>query len=97
MEGESAKRYHSCKEIFAELSAYLDVELPADACREIEEHLAGCSPCVDFVSSLRKTVELCRRYEPGALPEPLTRRVREQLLSAYNGVLAARKGPPGAA
>ena len=37
-----------CKQIFALLSQYLDLELPPDACEKIEAHIAGCSPCVDF-------------------------------------------------
>lgn len=91
MQGETGKRFESCKEIFAELSAYLDADLPPDACTGIEQHLAGCAPCIDFIHSLRKTVEICRRYEPGELPEPLSRTAREQLLGAYQSMLAARK------
>ena len=56
------QRSGQCKEIFALLSDYLNLELPAEACQEIETHLSGCAPCVEFVESLRKTIELCRRY-----------------------------------
>ena len=35
-----------CRRIFATLSAYLDLELPPQACREMAAHLAGCPPCV---------------------------------------------------
>jgi len=80
-----------CKEVFALLSEYLNLELPRGACQEIETHLAGCPPCIEFVDSLRKTVELCRRYRPAELPEPLARKAREQLLDAYQRMLA-RKG-----
>lgn len=80
----------SCKEIFAQLSDYLNLELPTDACAEIEMHLAGCAPCVDFVESLRKTIELCRQYHPAELPRELGAQAREQLLSAYKTMLTAR-------
>jgi anti-sigma factor RsiW len=96
MESEKQRRFQSCREVFAELSAYLDAELPEEACQEIEEHVAGCVPCIEFVNSLRKTVEICRRYEPGALPEPLTTRAREQLLGAYRSMLSARRSGPSA-
>lgn len=88
---EPRRHFESCREIFAELSAYLDGELPEDACREIEEHLRGCSPCEAFLASLRTTVELCRRYAPGALPGPIEQEAREQLWRAYEQMLARRR------
>jgi Putative zinc-finger len=81
----------NCKEVFALLSGYLNLELPTDACKEIEDHLAGCPPCVEFVDSLRKTIELCRQYCPIELPEPMATHAREELLNAYQKMLAARK------
>jgi len=88
---ETHKHLEKCKEVFALLSEYLNLELPADACQEIEKHLAGCAPCVEFAESLRKTVELCRRYEPAELPGPLGDSARAQLLDAYQKMLAARQ------
>lgn len=79
-----------CKETFALLSDYLNLELPPDACAEIESHLAGCSPCIEFAESLRKTVELCRRYRPAELPDAISAQAREQLVDAYQKMLAAR-------
>jgi hypothetical protein len=81
----------SCKEVFALLSDYLNLELPPDACRYIEHHLAGCSPCIEFAESLRKTVELCRQYRPAELPGPLGAQAREKLQRAYEKMLAARQ------
>ena len=81
-----------CKEVFALLSDYLNLELPEEACQEIENHLAGCPPCIEFAEGLRKTVQLCREYRPSELPEPLGQQTREQLLAAYQKMLAARKG-----
>lgn len=91
-EMESHERTEKCKEIFSLLSEYLDLELPPDACQEIESHLAGCPPCIEFAESLRKTVEICRGYRPSELPEPIGKEAREQLLGAYRKVLAARSG-----
>lgn len=88
---ETHQPSEQCKEIFALLSDYLNVELPPDACREIETHLNGCAPCVEFVESLRKTIELCRRYRPSELPSPLGDSARAELLAAYRKMLAARK------
>jgi len=73
----------SCKEVFALLSQYIDLELPPDACEQIRHHLQGCPPCIDFAESLRSTVELCRKYEPSDLPKPLADEARAQLQRAW--------------
>lgn len=85
-----AHEHGNCSEIFAMLSAYLDLELPPETCREIEEHLAGCPPCIEFVESLRKTVDLCRHYEPTETPAPLAEEARRDLMAAYQRMLEAR-------
>lgn len=87
---ESHERTERCKEVFALLSDYLNLELPPDACEDIEAHLAGCPPCIEFAESLRKTVELCHRYRPAELPDPIGKEARNQLLHAYQRMLAAR-------
>ena len=69
MEHDSGK----CREVFALLSEYLDLELPPEACAEIQTHIADCPPCVEFAESLRKTVELCRRYQSTTMPRPSAR------------------------
>lgn len=84
----------NCKEIFALLSDYLNLELPPDACQEVEQHLAGCPPCIEFAESLRRTVELCRGYRPTEIPGPMAQDAREQLMDAYRKMLDARKGQP---
>ena len=91
IEMEFDERTAKCKEIFSLLSDYLNLELPPDACQEIETHLAGCPPCIEFAESLRKTIELCRRYRPTELPEPIGQKAREQLLDAYQKMLRARQ------
>jgi anti-sigma factor (TIGR02949 family) len=79
----STSQYSNCKELFAALSQYLDAELTPTDCEAIEEHIAGCPPCVEFVNSLKKTVELCRSAEGTAEPPPLSEEVRQSLLAAY--------------
>ena len=88
---ESHELTEKCKEVFSLLSEYLNLELPTDACQEIEAHLAGCPPCIEFAESLRKTVELCGHYQPSELPEPIGKNARQQLLDAYQRMLGARK------
>jgi len=48
----------NCKKMFALPCEYLDLELPAEVCQEIDAHMAGCEPCPAFKESLRKTIDL---------------------------------------
>ena len=61
---KKAPRPRHCREMFAALSDYLDEELPADLCREIEQHMGGCRPCETFLDSLRETVRRCQEFRP---------------------------------
>jgi RNA polymerase sigma-70 factor (ECF subfamily) len=85
-----------CKEVFALLSEYLNLELPPEACQEIEAHIAGCPPCIEFADSLRKTVDLCRQYQPAEPPAPLSQEAKTRLLEAYGRMLASRMGAESA-
>jgi len=82
-----------CKELFGRLSAYLDGELSPEACREIEEHLCDCPPCIEFINSFRRTVDLCRRFEPSGAPAPVSPEAKQQLLAVLRRALDSRKSP----
>lgn len=86
-----ATRSEECREIFAMLSEYLDLELPPEACRELEGHIAGCPPCIEFAESLRKTISLCHEYQPAEMPGPISEAARDRLLEAWQRTVAARK------
>jgi anti-sigma factor RsiW len=53
---------------------------------EVEEHLAFCLPCADYVQQLRATVGMLR----GALDEAPPEAAREAALAEFR----ARRGPP---
>lgn len=80
-----------CRRLFALLSEYLDAELPAETCDQIAAHLENCPPCVAFMESLRKTVELCRSFRPAEVPGPLSEDARRKLRQLYEKALAAQK------
>jgi len=82
-----------CKEVFAALSEYLDLELSPAFCAELEVHLQGCPPCIEFVESLRKSIDLCRGYSPAESPQPLSDNARHELQEAYLRMLQARENP----
>lgn len=80
-----------CREIFAALSEYLDQELPADLCQELEQHIAGCPPCIEFLNHFAATIHLVRRYQPQESPGALPEADRQELLRAYEQMLALRE------
>ena len=82
-----------CNTIFAMLSEHLDGQLPEASCMELERHIRDCLPCVEFVESLRKSVRLCREFQPGVEPPPLPPTVKQSLREAYQRMLAARAKP----
>ncbi len=64
-----------CREMFGRLSEFLDGELPADLCQQIQAHMDGCEPCQAFARTLRDTVERCRRLSSRPLPEDVKREI----------------------
>jgi predicted anti-sigma-YlaC factor YlaD len=47
-----------CSQMLGNLSEYIDHELQAELCAEIEAHIKGCDNCRIVVNTLQKTVEL---------------------------------------
>jgi RNA polymerase sigma-70 factor (ECF subfamily) len=81
-------RQRRCKEMFAELSNYLDDELDDSLCEELEKHMDGCEPCKAFLSSLERSIQQCR-IAPNESPDPrIAARLRRELLSEYQGLMA---------
>lgn len=81
-------RQRRCKEMFAELSNYLDDELDDSLCEELEKHIGGCEPCKAFLSSLEKSIQQCRTT-PNESPDPrVAARLRRDVLSEYQSLMA---------
>ena len=77
-----------CKEMFAELSNYLDDALDDSLCEELEKHMNGCEPCKAFLSSLETAIRQCR-VVPNESPDPrLAARLRRELVAEYQGVMS---------
>lgn len=80
-----------CRHLFELLSDYIDAELPPLTCEEIRQHIEACPPCIRFVDSLRKSVELCRsRGAASEHPPPLSPELRDRMRKAYERALACR-------
>ncbi len=61
------------------LSDYLDGELEAALCAEIEAHLAGCPDCQVLVDTVRKTIILYRSQALAELPTDVKDRLYQVL------------------
>ena len=83
-----------CKTIFEMLSQYLDQDLPAATCDELERHIRDCARCVEFVESLKRSIQLCRQYETAEQPPALPASLRLSLSRAYKEMLARTHGGP---
>lgn len=80
-------RERRCKEMFTELSGYLDDELDDSLCEELEKHMDGCEPCKAFLTSLEKSIEQCRTA-PNDTPDPrVAARLRQGLLTEYQSLM----------
>src|SRR5689334_7155479 len=82
---------NDCGRLFALLSEYLDQELSPATCEELAEHLRGCPECIEFVESLKRTVQLCHAFgERTATPAP-DKETMASLRQAYEKMLAKRR------
>lgn len=84
----------TCEQVLANLSDYFDGELEAEASIALGKHLRECSMCLQFATSLCRTIEMCRAYEPRVTPRPLTPSARAQLQRAWQRALADLSGGP---
>jgi anti-sigma factor RsiW len=76
------QEHQHCKDTLFQISDYLDGELDAGLCGELEEHLRDCHNCSEVLASLQKTLELCKSTYPiqlsGSAIERLKIGIREK-------------------
>ncbi|MCW5964648.1 MAG: zf-HC2 domain-containing protein [Bryobacterales bacterium] len=57
---------------------------------EIAEHLQGCPPCLEFIESLKTTVQMCKDIGTTERPAPLDPATHQRLLSAYQAMRSGK-------
>jgi len=93
-------RQRRCKEMFAELSNYLDDELDDSLCEELEKHMDGCEPCKAFLSSLEQSIQQCRMATNESPDPSIAARIRQELMTEYQELMrkqACRRPASGTA
>jgi RNA polymerase sigma-70 factor (ECF subfamily) len=72
-------RSADCREIFANLSDYLDGELEPVSCDRMRQHIEACPACVAFIQDLKRAIDRCHNLE--VCPEPEANPVLRRLLT----------------
>jgi anti-sigma factor (TIGR02949 family) len=73
--------HENCLELLGSLSSYIDGELPAELCRDLEKHLEGCENCRVVLNTTRRTIDLVQTpAEKTDLPDEVRQRLFKRLL-----------------
>ncbi len=76
------ERPAQCKEIFANLSEYLDERLSPVSCEQMRGHIAACPACVAFIGDLRHAIDRCKSLDLGCEAD-LAPKLRSLLTKEY--------------
>jgi len=76
----------SCESLLTQMSAYLDGDLNAATCEQIELHAQTCPACAKVIADFRATTGLCRSAADAPLPDA----VRAKAQARVRALLARR-------
>ena len=65
-----------CSELLGLLVDYLEGRLPASTHADLEQHLAACPGCIQYLRTYRSTVSLLGSLKDDDLPPELRSRLR---------------------
>lgn len=71
-----------CRELFANLSEYLDARVEPRTCEQMKAHIEGCPACVAFLKHLRAAIDRCRSLEVSCDPD-VAARMRSLMTKEY--------------
>lgn len=69
----------SCKDSIHLLQEFLDGDMSGEERKHLEEHLAGCPPCIEFVRSYQATSTLCKKALAAQMPDELKHKLMDFL------------------
>jgi RNA polymerase sigma-70 factor (ECF subfamily) len=79
---KDGSRPTECRELFANLSEYLDGRVEPQSCEEMRGHIESCPACVAFLHDLRIAIDRCRSLEVPCDPD-VAPRLRSILTQEY--------------
>ena len=68
--------HQECLRLFEKLSEFIDDELDAVTCQDIEQHLKDCRACTACMQTLKKTVELSKCTGSDPVPETFSENLK---------------------
>ncbi len=77
----------ACRDLFVNLSEYLDGRVEPFTCEQMREHIEACPSCVAFLRDLRTAIDRCRSLEVSCDPA-VAPRLRAILTREYLRMLA---------
>jgi RNA polymerase sigma-70 factor, ECF subfamily len=77
-----AGRPAECRELFANLSEYLDARVEPRTCEQMRAHIEKCPACIAFLRDLRTAVDRCRSFEVACDPS-VAQRMRTLMTQEY--------------
>lgn len=79
---KGSKRPAECRNLFANLSEYLDNRVEPLTCEQMRRHIESCPSCVAFLRDLRGAIDRCRSLELPCDPV-VASRLRSMLTREY--------------
>jgi anti-sigma factor RsiW len=80
--------HSNCLDLFEKLSEYIDRELDAPTCDDIEAHIRDCKPCQVCLGTLKQTIALCKHLERRKVPETF----HQKLIDAISDLTGKHPG-----
>lgn len=78
----SNSRPPECRDLFANLSEYMDGRIEAPSCDQMRAHIEACPACVAFLRELRTAIDRCRNLELSC-DSTVAKRLRAILTQEY--------------
>jgi len=79
---KDGSRPAECRELFSNLSEYLDGRVESHTCEEMRGHIEACPACVAFLRDMRVAIDRCRSLEVPCDPA-VASRLRSVLTQEY--------------
>ncbi|TAK53440.1 MAG: hypothetical protein EPO24_14360 [Bacteroidetes bacterium] len=80
----------TCSDVFKHICENLDKELHSPQCRAMKRHMEGCSNCMTYLDSLKKTIGFYREYPIPRLTRASRKRLDTMLMMRINPRRAAK-------
>ncbi len=85
------QRPRECRELFANLSEYLDARVEPRTCEEMKAHIERCPACIAFLKDLRAAIDRCRTFEVACDPH-VAQRMRVLMKEEYLRLIGSPAG-----